>query len=290
MAQGNKNLSLNCRYLNESDFAAAHSTFLEAFSDYFVPAKITEEQFNHHIALNSVELNRSVGAFNETKMVGFTLNGFGKWNGRPTIYDAGTGVIPDFRKRGIGKMIFEFMMPHFRDEGFEQILLEVITENKPAIGLYEKLGFQKTRRLLIVERQADSRAENRTPFEIREITEPDWHLFETFADGQTSWQNSMTAMKKTPRKTVFGAFFKDECIGYGIFFPKTGMITQIAVAPSHRGCGAASAILSEMQKRIGKEKNLRAGNIDENITSAVVFFEKLGFIETLSQLEMIKVL
>lgn len=290
MANVNENLDFNCRYLTKADFAVLHAAFLEAFSDYFIPFQLTEQQLSNHIALNSVDLTRSVGVFNEDKLVGFTLNGFGVWNDKPTVYDAGTGVIPDFRRRGIGRMIFEFMMPPFRDAGYEQLLLEVITENKAAIRLYEELGFQITRRLLLVEQQANSQAEKQGQFEIREINEPEWNLFQNFSDGQTSWQNSATAMKQTPRKFILGAFQKEELVGYGMFFPKTGMITQLAVAPAHRGRGAASAILNEIQERSGAEKKLRASNVDENIASAVGFLKKHGFVETLSQFEMIKVL
>lgn len=290
MVIGNKTLEINCRYLKDSDFSELHATFLDAFSDYFISFQLSEEQLKNHIALNSVDLSRSVGAFSEDKMVGFTLNGFGEWNDKKTVYDAGTGVIPAFRHQGIGRRIFDFMTPQFRAAGYEQMLLEVISENVNAIRLYEKLGFQKTRRLLYFERRAPFDFEPQTAFEMREISNPDWHLFEKFSDGQTSWQNSATAMRQTPRKVILGAFAGDECVGCGIFFPKTGSIAQLAVAREHRRKGAASAVLAEMQTRIGKDKNLKASNVDETIESAVAFFKKRGFSETLSQWEMIKIL
>lgn len=278
------------RFLTDVDFDALHETFLAAFSDYFVALQLTEQQFKNHIQLNSVDLKRSVGAFDGEKMVGFTLNGFGIWNGKKTIYDAGTGVVPAYRKRGIGGAIFDFMMPFFRQEGWQQLLLEVISQNEKAIHLYQKLGFETSRRLIFFERQKPFESKLQTAFVVREMPEPDWLLFKTFEDGKPSWQNSIQAMNQTPRKVILGAFLDEKCIGYGIFFPTTGMIPQLAVARDFRRRGAGSTLLREMQTKVNDGKNLRLSNVDENIASTVEFLKKRGFTEALSQLEMVKAL
>src|SRR5215212_7862641 len=97
MPEGNKTLQINYRFLSTDDFTAVHAAFHEAFADYIIPFKLSESQLENHIATNAVDLNNSVGAFFNGKIIGFTLNGFGLWNGKSTVYDAGTGVIPEFR-------------------------------------------------------------------------------------------------------------------------------------------------------------------------------------------------
>ena len=289
MTEGNKTFQIICRYLARADFAALHATFLQAFADYFVTFQLSEEQLENHILQNAVELERSVGAFFEGEMVGFTLNGFGVWNDKKTVYDAGTGVVPSFRRGGVGKALFDFMTPDFSSEGYEQMLLEVISQNENAIRLYEKLGFRRTRRLIYFEQAAPLEFETKNNFEIREIDAPDWDLFESFADGKTSWQNSPASISRIlSKRFVLGAFHGGQCVGYGIIAPKQGMIPQLAVAPRFRRRGAASAILGAMQKRIGEGKTLRAANVDENIGSLTGFFRARGFTETFSQLEMTK--
>jgi len=290
MTKGNKTLNINCRFLTEADFSKLHQTFLESFSDYFVPFQLSEEQLINHIRQNSVDVERCVGAFFEERMVGVTLNGFGTWNGKKTIYDAGTGVIPAFRNQGIGKAIFDFMTPIFQEAGFEQILLEVISHNETAVRLYRKLGFETTRRLLYFEQKTPFEFVTGNKIEIREISAPDWELFESFLDGKTSWQNSLEAIRKSLRKTILGAFFEEKCIGYGVLFQNSGIIAQIAVAREFRRSGAASMILHAMQNLVKENKHLRASNVDESLTGAVEFLRQRGFIETLSQLEMIKTL
>src|SRR5262249_42894746 len=145
-----------------------------------------------------------------------------------------TGIIPAFRHQGVGTAIFDFMTPIFRQDGFEQILLEVISQNKNAIRLYEKLGFERTRRLLYFEQKAPVELKPDDKFEIREISAPDWELFESFLDGKTSWQNSLESIKRSLRKVVLGAFFEERCIGYGVVFQNSGIIAQIAVAQDFR--------------------------------------------------------
>ncbi|MBS1795027.1 MAG: GNAT family N-acetyltransferase [Acidobacteria bacterium] len=282
------NFQIDCRFLTKMDFKALHRTFLDAFSDYFVPFQISESQLENHIAQNSVALERSVGAFCGAEMIGFTLNGFGDWNGRQTVYDAGTGVRPAYRKRGVGRALFDFMTPRFRSDGYQQILLEVISKNTAALRLYESLGFERTRRLIFFEGREKLPAAAVDGFEVREIDAPDWPFFESFATGRTSWQNSVTALRRTARKLVLGIFRGARCVGYGALFPSSGIISQIAVVPEYRRRGAARALVSEMQRRLAPETRLRASNVDENLAELVGFLENLGFTETLSQIEMIK--
>lgn len=285
-------MQITYRFLSPDDFSALHAALLEAFSDYIVPFQLTEAQFQNHIAVNAVDVNNSVGAFTDDgKMVGFTLNGFGLWNGKATVYDAGTGVVPAFRGKGIGGEIFEFMTPALKQKGSEQILLEVISKNEKAVQLYRRLGFEETRRLLIFEQEKSFDYDSDGNFIVREITEPNWKLLKNFWDGNTSWQNSIEALERgLAQKTVLGAFQGEAPIGYGIIFPKSRNLAQIAVDKNYRRRGVASRLLAEMQKAVEKDKPLRVTNVDENLKCAVDFLKNRNFSETLSQFEMIKTL
>ncbi len=151
MTNTNKTLSDACKFLDKDHFQKLYEAFIEAFSDYVVPFALTETQFHNHINLNAVDLNRTVGCFEGGRLIGFSLNGFGEWDGKPTVYDAGTGVIPDFRRQGVSEAMFEMMVQVFKSEGIEQWLLEVITSNVAAISLYKKLGFREVRELALLQ-------------------------------------------------------------------------------------------------------------------------------------------
>ncbi len=81
MVFGNETPSFTCRFLNENHFDLVLEKFLEAFSDYPHRFDFDAVRFRNHINLNAVDLDRSVGCFANGEMVGFTLNGFGDWNG-----------------------------------------------------------------------------------------------------------------------------------------------------------------------------------------------------------------
>src|SRR4030095_13446980 len=158
------------------------------FADYIIKFELTERQFKNHITLNAVDLDRSAGCFDANRPVGLSLNGFGTWEGKPTVYDAGTTVLPEYRRRGVSRAMFDWMIPMFAAEGFEQFLLEVITNNVPAVRLYEQLGFHRTRELLLLEAEPTI-ALNGQPaadIEIREIHRHENIPFEHFWDGKPS--------------------------------------------------------------------------------------------------------
>jgi ribosomal-protein-alanine N-acetyltransferase len=55
-------------------------------------------------------------------------------------------VIPDCRRRGIGRLLLEEAMRHLYREGARQIHLEVEDANAAAIGLYQSLEFRESGR------------------------------------------------------------------------------------------------------------------------------------------------
>lgn len=67
----------------------------------------------------------------------------GIWNvcGEAEVIDI--GVLLEYRKRGIGKGLFEAVFQFMRENGVGTLNLEVREDNIPAIRLYEKLGFEK---------------------------------------------------------------------------------------------------------------------------------------------------
>ena len=53
------------------------------------------------------------------------------------------GVHRDFRRQGIGRKLMAGVIEQAWDARLERLELEVWSDNQPAIGLYEKLGFRR---------------------------------------------------------------------------------------------------------------------------------------------------
>jgi ribosomal protein S18 acetylase RimI-like enzyme len=289
MDQGNGIGTSSCRFLDDSYFTQLYEAFTEAFSDYVIPFALTEQQFRNHVNVNAVDIERTVGFFApDGRMIGCSLNGFGEWLGLPTVYDAGTGVVPSHRRRGVSEAMFRMMLPAFEQAGMKQFVLEVVSSNIGAISLYEKLNFKAGRTLALL--QCDTKLEESTraaKVEIKSIEEPDWAVLRTFWDGRPSWQNSCAAVGRSIKlKRILGAFVNGECVGYVVFSPTFGRVAQFAVSPLHRRQGVASKLLRTVQREMADGFSMQVINIDVNIDSAMRFFEAHGFYERLQQFEM----
>jgi ribosomal protein S18 acetylase RimI-like enzyme len=290
---------INYRLLSDEDSDSLYDCFLAAFSDYEVDMQMSREQFRQRIVRDGVCLEMSAGAFDAKRMIGFCINGVGLWQGIETAYDAGTGVIREYRGRGVGKELFAFLTPRLKDKGIKQYLLEVLTSNTPAASLYRKLGFVDTRRLAVFRSepqkepqkgpQKGTKGTKGTTREItiRTIERPDWNLYQSFWDGYPSWQNSIDAVERIAEdRTIVGAYVVDECAGYGVMFRPAASLMQLAVALCHRRKGLGSMILSTLEQEVSER--LKINNIDETLTNARAFYEASGYKLVLGQYEMVK--
>jgi ribosomal protein S18 acetylase RimI-like enzyme len=76
----------------------------------------------------------------EGEIAGFTqLNRRGTTD---TWYISAVGVRPGFRRRGIAQKLLQEAVDFVRERGGARLLLDVIEENLPAVGLYKKVGFE----------------------------------------------------------------------------------------------------------------------------------------------------
>lgn len=280
-------MNIEYRFLSSADFRKVYQASLAAFVDYVVPLQMTEDQFENHIAQNAVELERSVGAFYGANLVGYSLNGFGVWNDKKTVYDAGTGVIPAFRNRGVATAMFDFLLPRLKKNGIEQMLLEVMSDNERALNLYRKLGFRETRKLLFFQKTENFASVEENGISIRQMENPDWNLFKTFWDRNPSWQFSSESIdRKISPKIILGAFSGEKCVGYCVFYTNSGVVSQIGVDKNHRRKSVGSMLLAYLC-RSNRIEQINFWNVDARLASLVGFVEKLKFTPTISQTEMI---
>jgi ribosomal protein S18 acetylase RimI-like enzyme len=274
------------RLLSASDLPSLYDCFLEAFSDYQVNMQVSREQFEQRLVRDGVQLEISAGAFDDGKMIGFYINAVGLWQEKQTAYDAGTGVIPEYRGREVAKELFAFVVERLREISVSQYLLEVLTSNARAVSLYRKLGFVETRVLAVFRSSEPVTAFSDLPgVSIRPIDQPDWLSFESFWDGYPSWQNSSAAVERVANeRTIIGAYADDQCVGYGVLFRPSGNLMQLAVAREFRRRGIGSRILSALSPN----EALKVNNIDEKLTGTLAFFEANRFKIVLKQYEMSK--
>jgi ribosomal protein S18 acetylase RimI-like enzyme len=291
-------MNLEYRTLEESAIPEVHQCFLDAFSDYIVDIRTSETMFRELNALRAVDYGLSLGAFIGKRMVGLTLNAKDQWNGKWTAYDAGTGVIPAFRGRGISRGMMQKAFELLAAQSFENYVLEVITRNEKALKLYQSLDFQITRRLecLVLKGALQLRVDQRDhavrdvrPDEIRRLEEA--FLAEAKYGFLPSWQNGWNTIRRRPDLYRLVASWEGgQCLGYGIIGAGRGGIAQLWVRRDRRRQGLGSALLREVISRSPGQKTYSWVNVDERAEHTLSFLKAVGFTEQLAQFEMAKAL
>lgn len=94
-------------------------TFEEAFSDYELPVRIPMESFREMMRGRDLKTERSIGCFDDDRLVGFILCGYREDANGPILYDGGTGVVPSHRGKHLasdmlGQLLRECRVQHIR--------------------------------------------------------------------------------------------------------------------------------------------------------------------------------
>jgi ribosomal protein S18 acetylase RimI-like enzyme len=267
-------------------------TWLEAFADYAVDMSgVTQKLIECRCTKNNVDFEASVGAFDDERMVGFTLIGVGRWQGEVAVFDAGTGIVPEFRGQGLARQMFDHAMPELESRGVSRFLLEVLQVNEPAIRAYSKAGFEVTRELACFKLQVDETifaSEPPAGIEVRDIERALVTRFDTEADWQPSWENDFAAIERIPDQLlIFGAFDGDRCVGVIVYSPVLNWIMTLLVRRTHRRRGIGTALVRALVERLPEGlSEIKLQNVDRSDGGMLTFLERLGFDNWIDQYEM----
>lgn len=281
---------MTIKSLEGVDFNRIVSAFLRAFSDYDVI--FSAEDIYEMCKRRGFDPALSFAAFDKDEIVAFTLNGKGSFNGKEMAYDTGTATVKEYRGRGLAAQIFKHSIPFLKDAGITHYILEVLKHNIPAISIYENVGFKITREFNYFSwKEGMMRNEinnSRKQWDVREISLPSQVEVQNFWDFNPSWQNGFESVERSRERFISLAVYADEMlVGYAIFEPASGDITQLAVHPNFRRKGIASYLLSEMEKR-NQSGKFKVINTETSCTSITGFLESKGIAPAGQQYEMMK--
>lgn len=285
-------MSLRLSFLDGVKFSRLHKAFLEAFADYQVDmSSVTETVLRNRYAKNAVDYGLSVGAFDGDRLVGFTIVGADRWRGAPAAFDAGSGIIKEYRGKGLAGQLFDFALPKLRDAGIRKFLLEVIQDNEPAVKAYTKAGFRVTREfdcfmLDVTGAAIDIRAGS--ALTVKAVKKDILSEFEAALDWEPSWENSFAAIQRIPDEVLMlGAFDGDLPVGLLVYYPLLNWIMALVVKKDYRRKGVATSLLVSFvgQSRPG-QKTVKLLNVDHSDAGMLAFLEGAGFKRYIGQFEM----
>nr|WP_281415028.1 GNAT family N-acetyltransferase [Fusibacter paucivorans] len=263
-----------------------HKAFVEAFSDYQVQVDVPLWKLALMLDRRSYHPELSYGAFLEGKLVGFVLNGYRMWQGIPTAYDVGTGVVPDARRQGLTSEMLQRSKRAMRAAKIKRYLLEVIDTNENAVKLYREQGFQ-TIRTFTCFRGSVELIKPRHAAVVEAVDAIDFRAVQAFGDIQPSWQNDEMAIHATPDQYLYMVARRgDRIVGYGVMDKATGDIAQIAVDMAYRRQGIGTDLIFCMADALKTDK-ISMLNIETDYLPLIALLEVHGMKAYIGQYEMV---
>lgn len=135
--------SLTLQPAQQYSLEALSELFTRAYTDYYVPVQIDAAGFESMVSAHDIDLWASRIGLLRKEPVAIALLGVRG----PCGWIGGMGVVPQHRGRGAGKAVMQAVLESARAVGLRSIDLEVLTENLPAIRIYDALGFKRRRML-----------------------------------------------------------------------------------------------------------------------------------------------
>ena len=284
---------MEIRNLDGITFTTIYETFLEAFRDYAVDVNyMNTERLGNRAIKNGYQSHVSAGAFENGKLVGFTLVGIDRSFIKPAAFDIMTGIAKEFRGQRVAGKMFELIKAGLLNEGIQQFYLEVLQENEPAVKAYKKQGFEIERYFNCYELNPDDFVQVmklNIPLSLKEISKSEIEDFTTFADFPPSWENSFSSIQRIPDDLIIiAANYTIKKVGLIIYYPALNWIMNILVDPVYRNMGVGSALLEKLLGKLGNNANaIRFLNIPDDDYMLNDFLINSGFKSLTKQYEMV---
>jgi len=255
-----------------------------SFSDYSIPFKLSLKQFEAKLRTENINKDISIGTFNEKKLVGFVLHGDRNKGENRVAYNAGTGVIPTERGQNITRRMYDYIIPTLKANKFSEVVLEVISDNLPAIKSYEAIGFNLTRGLSCFKGEPFIKRKN-NEIKIKQLTKVNFDELSKIGEINPTWQNCKETISNLGDNALyFLAFMGEKLCGYCILNTSNNRILQIAVKKQMRNKLIGSTILQFVKSKVSAPISII--NIDSRFEETLKFFESRNLQKTLTQNEM----
>lgn len=254
----------------------------EIFADYIVPIRSSRGFFSEFMRSIGGRLENIIVALSGDEITGYVnpvVDGKEAWIG-------GLGVVPRMRNRGVATKLMEAAETYAKEEGAEEVLLEVIEGNLAAMKLYERLDYVPRVTYLSAEGNATQFAGFGQPpgrSKLEDIVSPHERSY-----AGTCWQRrKWLALEESARTCEI--YKNDEGFVLLRRVAGTGFIPFLGVDPDHRRKGVGTCLAKFAVNRLWELGTFKIAvyNIDDNDANRRML-DMFDFAVTLKQIEMRK--
>lgn len=279
----NKNRSMKFQTVKDTDKDVVVECINKAFFDYPVPISFTKDTLNVFFQTSNINENLSFCAFDEELMIGFILNSSNVYNGENVVFDAGTGVIPQYRGKGVFTSLYKHVEKELKNNGIKKYYLEVLQDNSRAISLYEKNGFSIVRSLSVY-RAKGNKAKINNSVQFLPLSEFDRNFTQNCTQVKPSFEHSDNVIKSCA-SFYNVAYLQNNGIvsAFCIYDKASGRLIQL-------GYDDISFLKSILMHIAASYPAVTAKNIDTSFKEVTEALEHAGFNEIIKQYEMAKAL
>ncbi|GAB2967773.1 hypothetical protein GCM10027048_43170 [Hymenobacter coalescens] len=235
---------LTSRTLLECSAAEQCQAMNRSFEQYIVPLVFDEASFQRRFRAEHLDAAASRLWYCDGALVGVVLIARRGWTSRV----AAMGLVVEARGQGLGRPMLQTAIAEARQRGDRLLLLEVFTNNEPAIRLYERLGLRRTRRL-----SGWQRAAGPAPAPTDELLELDpAELAAQLArhgDAGLPWMLAPATLAATTAPFVRAWQLEDKA--YALLRPEADktVLLSLVVPAAHRCQGWGTRLLRALEAR-----------------------------------------
>jgi ribosomal protein S18 acetylase RimI-like enzyme len=290
---------LEIRRLNTCTFDEALQIWNSGFEGYFVDMTLSLDLYIARLDNENLSAEHSLVAFSEGKPAGFLLNGIRTNEGRRVAWNGGTGVSPEFRGQGVGRVLVTAALKLYAEQEVEVATLEALSTNDTAISLYQRCGYEIIDRLVLLEHRGPlikgfSKPADPGSYAVR-LVPPALVAGLRFYQASVPWQAQWQSVSLSYGWGLLVSDARGEDVGYALYkktFEPAGRafattLYQCVAAPGRNDAESILACaLQEVYAPLDAECRRLAHNLSKKNESLCRLLEDAGFITFAEQVHM----
>lgn len=282
-------MDITIKKLTECTVEEAVKAWNKGFEGYFVKIDMTPDMFFTRLINEGLSMQHSIVAFDKEEPVGIVLNGFRTVNGIKTAWNGGTGVAVSYRGKGVSQLLMAEILNIYQEQGAGIATLEAIKENRKAIRLYEKNGYNITDTLVFL--SGTLKLENIPGVQASSIRPEQLPGFPFYKE-DVPWQRMWHSVKSGEAQIYYNQ--EQQPIGYSLFkraWDHEGRLEKIFIYQLELLQDTNTEVIQDMLAKMAESTNqdINIITINASVKNPVTqYLLENGFKITTEQVQMVK--